>query len=227
MIRRALLLSLVLLAAATPAVAQPFAADSDQPIEITADVLEVVQADRLATFSGNVDAVQGELVLSADELLVHYRSNSDEAEAATSTGAIRRIEARGSVVVTSPRETAEGETGVYDVADALVTLEGSVILTREDNVIRGDRLELDLETGVSRVIAAPGTGESADPNRRVRAVFVPSDDPDASSGAGESGQTSDESSRGQDGASRSQGGGDVGQKPPVPRVKPAAAESGG
>lgn len=171
------LMVVLLSAAAGPALAQPFAFESDQPIEITADTLEVVQADRTATFSGNVDAVQGELVLSADELRVHYRGDGDEKPATPgSTGTIRRIEARGSVVITSPRETAQGEVGIYDVTGAFVTLEGSVILTRDDNVIRGDRLELDLSTGVSRVVTASPDSEESAPDRRVRAVFVPGED---------------------------------------------------
>ncbi|MDX1540410.1 MAG: LptA/OstA family protein [Geminicoccaceae bacterium] len=171
-----LALALVLLGAAPPALGQPFAFDSGEPIEITADSLEVVQANRVATFSGNVDAVQGDMVLSADELLVHYQSGGGEPAASGSAGAIRRIEARGNVVVTSPRETAEGDVGVYDVAGSLVTLEGSVVLTREENVVRGDRLELDLATGVSRVVSTTTASEGAAPGGRVRAVFVPGDD---------------------------------------------------
>lgn len=165
----------LLIGAAPPAGAQGFDRASDQPIEITADSLEVVQADRIATFVGNVDAVQGDLVLSADRLKVHYRGSGDDEPASGSTGTIRRIEATGNVVLTSPEETAEGEVGVYDVAAQLVTLDGAVVLTRGENVIRGDRLELDLATGVSRVVANATAAEGAPPERRVRAVFTPNE----------------------------------------------------
>lgn len=160
-----------------PAGAQSLQHDTGLPIEITADALEVLQADRVATFTGNVDAVQGELVLSADQLRVHYRSGDEpEEEAAAAqdnSGTIRRIEALGNVFLTSPQETAQGEVGVYDVAGNQVTLEGSVVLTRDDNVIRGQRLEMDLATGRSRMLAAVPSGEGGAPPERVRAIFTP------------------------------------------------------
>lgn len=153
--------------------AQTLQHDSNLPIEITADILEVVQEDQVATFTGNVDAVQGELVLSADQLRVHYRSGGDAAPAAGDSGAIRRIEALGNVFLISPMETAQGEEGVYDVVGNSVTLEGSVVLTRAENVIRGARLELDLATGRSRVLAAVPSTEGGEPPERVRAIFTP------------------------------------------------------
>ena len=164
---------------------QGYQHDSSLPIEITADLLEVEQRDRIATFTGNVDAVQGDLVLSADKLRVFYTGNDRAGEAAPgATGSIRRIEAEGNVFITSPEETAQGETGVYDVADNLLALEGSVVLTRDDNVIRGQQLEIDLVSGRSRVTAAAPSGEGGGPRDRVRALFTPQDAPEASPGAG-------------------------------------------
>lgn len=157
--------------------AQQLDHDTSLPIEITADTLEVVQPDQVATFEGNVDAVQGDLTLSADRLRVHYRGSGDAADesAAGSTGTIRRIEAFGNVVVTSPMETAQGATGVYDVASRQVTLDGQVVLTRAQNVITGEHLVLDLNTGVSRMIAGGTASEGAPPEERVRAIFTPQD----------------------------------------------------
>jgi lipopolysaccharide export system protein LptA len=166
----ALALALGFLAAPT-VLAQTLDHDSELPIEITADSLEVVQEDQVATFAGNVDAVQGDLVLSADQLRVYYRRSGDD-EIGTD-GTIRRIEAIGNVFLSSPRETAQGETGVYDVPGRALTLEGSVVLTRDENVIRGDRLEYDLASGRSRVVAAVPGGAGGEPGERVRAIFTP------------------------------------------------------
>ncbi len=44
--------------------------DTSLPIEITADSLEVENERQVATFRGNVDAVQGEMNLRADQLIV-------------------------------------------------------------------------------------------------------------------------------------------------------------
>jgi lipopolysaccharide export system protein LptA len=156
--------------------AQGFQHDTSLPIEITADTLEVVQPDRVATFTGNVDAVQGDLVLRADELRVHYSGNEQGGGNAEETGAIRRIEATGNVFLSSPRETAEGDAGVYDVASSSVTLDGAVVLTRGENVIRGQHLEIDLVTGRARVLGAATSAEGAAPGERVRAIFTPAED---------------------------------------------------
>jgi lipopolysaccharide export system protein LptA len=156
--------------------------DTSLPIEITADSLDVVQDQKIATFRGNVDAIQGDMVLSADELRVHYRDGDDAPEPA-GAGSVRRIEAEGNVFLSSPRETAQGATGVYDVATNRVTIEGAVVLTRDDNVIRGQRLEIDLVSGRSQMFAAVPSTEGGGVAERVRALFTPEGSTQSSAGA--------------------------------------------
>jgi lipopolysaccharide export system protein LptA len=180
-------------AAGTGAHAQSLQHDSSLPIEITADTLEVLRNEQIATFTGNVDAVQGDMVLSADLLRVHYGDDGVDAPGLAGANSIRRIEAEGNVFLSSPRETAEGDAGVYDVASNQVTLEGEVVLTRAENVVRGQRLEIDLVSGRSRVLAAVASTEGGTAPQRVRALFTPeSDEPsaapaDQSAPAGENG----------------------------------------
>jgi lipopolysaccharide export system protein LptA len=64
---------------------------------------------------------------------------------------IKRLEARGNVVVTQKDQVVTGETAVFDTKTNLVTMLGGVILTQGKNVLRGDRLMVDMTTGVSRV----------------------------------------------------------------------------
>ena len=73
------------------------------------------------------------------------------------------------MVLRQPGETAEGDAGVYDPVAGTLVLEGNVVLTRGENVVRGTRLDSNLDSGVSVVTAARG----ADRNQRVRALFVP------------------------------------------------------
>lgn len=145
--------------------------DTSQPIEINADSLEIQQDRRIAIFNGNVDAVQGKMRLRADTLTVHYLDNkSGGAEAEADLGAtISRIDATGNVFVSSPDETAQGRQGVYDVERGVIVLTGSVVLTRGKNVIRGERLVLDLASGRSRMESAAPGGQGG----RVRALFTP------------------------------------------------------
>jgi len=144
--------------------------DTSQPIEITADSLDVEQERQIATFTGNVDAVQGDLILKADKLIVHYKSGAD------GENNISRIVAEGNVFLASPDSTAQGDHGVYDVDGDSMVLTGDVVLTRDENVIRGSRLTLDLATGKSRMEgAAEVAGTTAAPTKgaRVKALFVP------------------------------------------------------
>ena len=133
--------------------------DSKLPIEITADSLEVKQNEQLAVFRGHVDAKQGKMRLTANEVWVRYRPESD----GESQGTISQINATGGVLFSTPNETARGDTGVYDVDDQVITLTGSVVLTRGGNIIRGEKLVLNLATGQSKI----------ESTQRVRGLFQP------------------------------------------------------
>jgi lipopolysaccharide export system protein LptA len=137
--------------------------DSAAPIEITADALEVRQAENRAIFSGAVVAGQGELRLTAETLSVWYvaRGAGDPA-AAEGGGDIDRLRAEGAVFLSSGTETARGEWADYDVAAGMVTMGGGVVLTQGDNAIRGERLVVDLNAGTGRVEGG-----------RVQSVFRP------------------------------------------------------
>jgi lipopolysaccharide export system protein LptA len=179
--RAAGLLAGLLALAPAATLGQSLSRDADLPIEITADRLDVAQRQQLATFTGNVDAVQGQLVLRADQLRVHYRGSGEQVNPASGdSSTIRRIEAEGNVFLSSPTETAQGQIGTYDVVAKQVMLEGAVVLTRGDNVVRGDRLELDLVTGQSRMLANT-VDASGTPTTRVRALFTP-ESPDPAAG---------------------------------------------
>jgi len=69
---------------------------------------------------------------------------------------IKRLEARGNVVVTQKDQVVTGETAVFDTKANLITMLGGVVLTQCKNVLRGDRLMVDMTTGVSRVESDSG-----------------------------------------------------------------------
>jgi lipopolysaccharide export system protein LptA len=170
----ALLAMGLLLLPGAPAGAQPTSTRSgggDEPIEINADRLVVEQNQQLATFRGNVDAVQGDMRLRADELRVFY-AEADQQQAAGQSQSIRRIEAQGNVLLTRPDETAAGDAGVYDPVAGKLTLEGNVVLTQGRNVVRGTRMVSDLNTGVATVSGGPAAA-AGKRGQRVRALFGP------------------------------------------------------
>lgn len=157
--------------------------DSDQPIEIASDTLEVQQDKQLAIFRGKVDAIQGNTRLRSDELFVYYRDRQQQPNAAGQTrpapppratpataggpdaSAITRIEAKGNVFVSTPKERAQGNFGVYDVDKKTITLTGDVLLTSDQSTVRCQRAVMYQDTG--RSTCDPVVGG------RVRGVFIP------------------------------------------------------
>jgi lipopolysaccharide export system protein LptA len=166
-----------------PNAMQGFSQNRDQPIQIEAASLEMRDKKKEATFAGNVKVVQGDTTMTSKTLVVFYESSSDKAPAPQAEPAkesakgakatkgapmqsatpgpggassIKRLEARGNVVVTQKDQVVTGETAVFDTKTNLITMLGGVVLTQCRNVLRGDRLAVDMTTGVSRVESDSG-----------------------------------------------------------------------
>ena len=172
-----------------PNAMQGFSQNRDQPIQIEAASLEMLDKKKEATFAGNVKVVQGDTTMTSKKLVVFYDSNQPAGTApqpgqkaaskptaaaapmqsATpgpgGSSSIRRLEARGNVVVTQKDQVVTGETAVFETKTNLITMVGGVVLTQGKNVLRGDRLMVDMTTGVSRVESDNG---------RVQGLFVSS-----------------------------------------------------
>jgi lipopolysaccharide export system protein LptA len=71
------------------------------------------------------------------------------------------------VVVTQKEQTATGDLGLFDMQANTVTLSGNVVMTQGQNVLRGERLVVDLTSGVSRVESGKGG------RGRVQGLFIP------------------------------------------------------
>jgi lipopolysaccharide export system protein LptA len=158
-----------------PNAMQGFSQNRDQPIQIEAASLEMRDKKKEATFSGNVKVIQGDTTMTSKTLVVFYDSGGDKpatpqpaAKAAKGapmqsatpgpggSSSIKRLEARGNVVVTQKDQVVTGETAVFDTRTNLITMLGGVVLTQCKNVLRGDRLAVDMTTGVSRVESDSG-----------------------------------------------------------------------
>jgi lipopolysaccharide export system protein LptA len=180
--RRAVIAATIVAALAPAAAAQPqpsgppnalqgFSQNRDQPVKIDSATLEVRDKQKIATFGGNVRLVQGDTTLRCKTLVVYY--DQDASPGAPKTGAfgptgsqqIRRMEAKGGVIVTQKDQIASGDTGVYDMPSNTMTLIGSVTVTQGQNVTQGQKLIVDLTTGVSHVVGGAGG--------RVQTLIVP------------------------------------------------------
>jgi len=143
--------------APVPATAQTSALrghNSDAPVDVAADRIEVQDRADRAVFSGNVVVRQADLTLNTERLSIAY----------TKAGGVQieRLDASGGVTVRSPSETARGQFGIYDLNRRIITLLGGVTLIRGSSQVRGARLVLDLNSGRAvmdggAVGGAPGT----------------------------------------------------------------------
>lgn len=136
-----------------PNALQGFSQNRNQPIKIDAASLEVRDKDKVATFSGNVQLVQGDTVLTCKSMAVFYNTDAKTATSKDGTGQqnIRRIEVNGDVVVTQKDQKATADKGYFDMKANVITLVGNVVISQGQNVVKGDRLSVDLTTSVSRV----------------------------------------------------------------------------
>jgi lipopolysaccharide export system protein LptA len=149
-----------------PNALQGFGTNKDQPIQIEAASLEVRDKDKMAVFIGNVVVTQGDTVMKCKELRVFYDQDDPKggAKAGKKAGtmkaaqpgpggrqSIRRLEARGGVIVTTKDQTATGATGIFEMKTNTVTLSGGVVITQGANVLKGDRLVVDLTTNFAKV----------------------------------------------------------------------------
>lgn len=137
-----------------------FRSNNNNPIQIEADSLEVRDVEKLAVFKGNVDVKQGETTMRAATLRVYYDGSVKPGETGGNQG-ISRIEANGKVIVTSGDNKATGKNAVFNMKSQLVTLTGGVVLTQCENIIRGKKLTVNLDTGKAQL---SGQG-------RVQALF--------------------------------------------------------
>lgn len=160
-------IALALLAGPAPAQTEVAFGDgtdnSDQPVEVTADRLDVDRDAGTALFTGNVLVVQGGMRLLGDVVDVLYGPDP------AGGNRIERVEATGNVVLVNGPDAAEGARAVYTVETGQVVMTGDVLLTQGENAITGEQLVVDVDTGIGEM-----TG-------RVRVLFLPEDD----AGAGE------------------------------------------
>lgn len=149
-----------------------FDVDSDEPIRIESDSLEVRDRDHRAIFSGNVVAEQGDTILRTRTLTVFYTGSMEASTGGPSPDSaqtIERLEAQGKVVVERLDQKATGDWAIFEVDTQMVTLGGDVVLTQGGNVVRGQKLLVNLDTGVSHLVAEEGSERGG----RVQGLFIP------------------------------------------------------
>jgi lipopolysaccharide export system protein LptA len=132
------------------------APDTKQPIEITAQTLELIQQQRQSIFTGNVVAKQGDMVLSADKLTVFLLKKQDQ---------IDRLEAVGTVKVVQLDRVATADRAIFYQFEGKLVLSGHAVVVQDSNKVSGDEIDIYLKENRSVIKSSK--------NGRVKAVIVP------------------------------------------------------
>ena len=154
----------------SPGLFKPLPQKRDEPVKISSATLEVRDKAKMATFSGDVHVIQGETEVRCNTLIVFYDDDSKDGKDKSSSKKapapeggrnqqIRRMEAKGNVIVTQKEQRAVGDRAEFDMRTNTVTMIGNVVVTKGDDVLRGQRMVVDLTTGVSRVESGGGRVE--------------------------------------------------------------------
>jgi lipopolysaccharide export system protein LptA len=128
-------------------------------VEILSDELEWNEKEKIAYARGNASAQNKEKKLLAKELVV-YLSEANE---------IILIKASENVFFYSPKDEATGDQATYDLLKDIIIITGNVKLKREENIMHGEHLELDLVSGISKL----SKGEDKE---KVRMLFSTAND---------------------------------------------------
>ena len=135
---------------------------------IAYESLEYYEGKQLAVARGRAMAVRGERRVRANVLRAHFSTNDEK----RNSSKIERIEADGNVHLSTESEIVTADQGDYRINEGLATVSGGVKITRGKTQLNGDRAEVNLNTGRSRLLTSkPG---SSNPSTRVRGIIMPS-----------------------------------------------------
>lgn len=144
------------------------------PVTVDADQLENLQKEGLVVFTGNVVASQNSSTQYADRMEVYLDEKGNRIVRTVSTGNVR--------IITKDCRTGTAKRAEYYDAEQRVVLIGNARVWRDDNVVTGERITIYLAE--DRSVVEGGQQE------RVKAVFYPKNQDEASRPKAPAGQCS-------------------------------------
>jgi lipopolysaccharide export system protein LptA len=131
--------------------------DRGQPIVVDADTLERFGKERLIIFTGNVIARHTDSVQYADRMEVYQNEQEDGLLRTVSTGAVRILMRDG--------QTGSAARAEYEDLEQRIVLLGRARVWKDDSVVSGDRIVIELPQDHAVVHGGP--------LQRVKALFYP------------------------------------------------------
>jgi lipopolysaccharide export system protein LptA len=137
------------------------------------DSLEYWDVEQVIVARGDAVAVETDRRVEADLLTGYLRKEGDSG----GESGLYQVEASGDVRLTTSAEVVLAEKAVYNLDREIATLTGGVKITRGQNQLNGERAEVNLRTGVSRLMGNPSASGAATEGR-VHTLIIPDEKPE-------------------------------------------------
>ena len=137
------------------------------PDTITANQqMEYWERQKMAVARGNAVAIHKGKTLRADVLKALLRKNK------TGRSEVYIIEAFNNVLIVSDKDRLRSDSAIYKLDSGIATLKGNVSIIRENSILNGDLAEINLKTGISKLLTVDRVGSRKE-RKRVRGLIYP------------------------------------------------------
>ncbi len=126
-----------------------------EKIKIISDKLEIIRTENISIFSGNVYAIEDNLEIWSEKLIVI--SSKDERK-------VKEINADGDVKIVREELSINGDKARYDPIQNKLFVFGKVEVLQNQSIILCDKIIVDLENSSSIM--------SSNSNKRVEALII-------------------------------------------------------
>ena len=133
---------LLILACLLPGTALALASDSEQPIAVEADNLEVREQDNISIYQGNVSLVQGSLEIRSDRLVIHFNDDKELLlmEMTGKPARFRQLDDERQEMLGQARQIN------YTEADSVLELIDEARFSHAGDTIESNRIRINTET---------------------------------------------------------------------------------
>lgn len=115
-----------------------------KPTDIVADSMEILDKEKRAVFTGNVNLKQPKLDWTADKMIIDYEETTNP-DGTTSTDA-KFIDSTGNVKIITDKDTITGKWAKMDVKENKLKVGGNVKVVQKDTILYGELMDTDLDT---------------------------------------------------------------------------------
>jgi lipopolysaccharide export system protein LptA len=144
-------------------------ADSDKPVHLEANQVNIDDNTQTSTFEGNVQLSQGTMSISGDKIVVVQNQDGFKHGTATGHPASFRQKRDG----LDEYVEGYGDRIEYDTKNETVDFYGHARMTRGQNEVRGEHITYNAKTEIFQVHSASGQEANTAGNNRVRAIIQP------------------------------------------------------